>query len=409
VLQGDYLPRSVESIVGSRLETFPVVVLTGARQTGKSTLAHRVSEEERLYVTLDDVEVWEEATGGPDDLVARAPRMTLDEVQRSPDLLLAVKRAVDTHREPGRFLLTGSSNLLLMEKVSESLVGRADYLTLGPLTRRELLGLGRAGTWSVYFQEDVLRWREATLDPEPVPAGSWQELATTGGYPFPAHHLRSPEERGQWFDGYVRTYLERDLQDLSAVEQLGAFRRLMRAASLRVGQLLNQADLARDVGLPPTTAQRYVSLLETSYQVVLVEAFAVNRTKRLIKSPKIFWFDTGLALHLAGGIRPGGAHLENLVLGDLLAWREGKPRYPSILHWRTVKGAEVDLVVEWEGRALPVEVKSGKRIRAKDLAGLTTFLEEYPDLVPGALVLHDGTETYWIRDRILATPWWRVI
>lgn len=221
--------------------------------------------------------------------------------------------------------------------------------------------------------------------------------------------MDDPEARGAWFDGYVRTYLERDLRDLAAVENLADFQRLLRAACLRIGNILNQAELARDVGLPPSTAQRYLGLMETSFQLVRLPAFAVNRTKRLTKSPKLFWTDTGLALRVAGESRPRGAHLENLILTDLLAWKEGRPNAPQVLYWRTAKGAEVDFVIEWGDRVLPIEVKSGGRVRTGDVRHLQTFLDEYPDLAGGGVVLYDGSETFWVRDRILATPWRRVL
>lgn len=199
------------------------------------------------------------------------------------------------------------------------------------------------------------------------------------------------------------------MQRLTAIEHLADFQRLMRATCLRLGNVLNQAELARDVGLAPSTAQRYMGLMETSYQLIRVPAFAVNRTKRLVKSPKIYWSDTGLALFLSGETEPRSAHLENLVLTDLLAWREGRPRRPQILYWRTAKGEEVDFVVEWGDRILPVEVKGASRVRGSHVRHLESFLREYPDLAPGALLLYDGDETFWMRERILALPWWKVL
>lgn len=386
-----------------------MVVLTGARQTGKSTLVQHGALGARPYLTLDDIEIRDQAENAPELLLRRAERITLDEVQRAPDLLLAIKRDVDRDRRPGRFLLTGSANLLLLEKISESLAGRAVYLTLWPLTRRERLGLSETGLWSGFFDEDTGRWKEWLLDRESPEPESWRRLAITGGYPVPAHDLETEEARQQWFSGYVQTYLERDLQDLTAIQHLADYQRLMKAACLRLGNMMNQADLSRDVGLPPSTAQRYLDLMEVSYQLVRLEPFTVNRTKRLIKSPKIFWSDTGLALHLSGEAEPRGAHLENIVLDDLLAWREGRPRRPQLLYWRTSKGLEVDLVVEWGDRVLPIEVKSAPRVRTGDLKSLRVFLDEYADLAPAGLVLYDGTETYWVAERVLVTPWWRVI
>lgn len=400
------LPRLVSQPLALALRSFPVVVITGSRQTGKSTLV-RLSEE-RAYLTLDHLEVLERARKEPEALVRSAERMTLDEVQRSPDLLLAVKRAVDEHKVPGRFLLTGSANLLLMQKISESLAGRAAYLTLWPMTRREQLGVGTAGAWARLFEAEDSSWRDL-LEAETAEAEDWRDLARRGGYPIPAHELSDPEARALWFDGYTRTYLERDLQELSTVTSLVDFRRLMRAACLRLGNLVQQTDLGRDVGLPQPTVHRHLALLETSYQLVRVPAYAVNRTKRLIKTPKLYWCDTGLALHLAGETEPRGAHLENLVLADLLAWKDSRIPRPEILYWRTTTGEEVDFVIEWQGRVLPVEMKATSQPRLADARGLLAFRAEYSDISRPGLLLHTGTETGWIAQGVLAAPWWRVI
>jgi len=291
----------------------------------------------RPYFTLDDLDVLEQAIDAPDDLVARAERLTLDEVQRAPQLLLAVKRAVDRQRRAGWFLLTGSANLLLMHQVSETLAGRATYLTLWPMTRREQLGLGRAGIWQELLEAKDQEWPDL-IAAQPVAREDWRALARRGGYPVPALDLDSDDARATWFAGYVQTYLERDLRELSAIASLPDLRRLMRAVCLRLGQLLNQAELGRDVAVPQPTVHRWLNLLETSYQVVRLHPYAVNRTKRIIKTAKVYWADTGLALHLAGLGEPSGCHLENLVLNDLLAWRDARLDRPEVLYWRTARG-----------------------------------------------------------------------
>ena len=175
--------------------------------------------------------------------------------------------------------------------------------------------------------------------------------------------LDTAEDRDIWFDGYVRSYLERDLQELSAIAALPDFRRLMRAACLRLGQLVNQTELGRDVALPQPTVHRYLHLLETSYLLVRLPAYAVNRSKRLIKSPKLYWGDTGVGLYLAQGVEPDGVHLENLVLHDLLAWRDARLDRAEVFYWRTAIGEEVDFVIEAGGRLLPIEVKATGRPR----------------------------------------------
>lgn len=402
------LPRLTARPLERAVEEFPVTVVTGARQTGKSTLVREVADlGDRRYLTLDDFDVRARAEEAPGALVRDARSLTLDEVQRSPGLLHAVKRSVDEDRRPGRFLLTGSANLLLMEAVSETLAGRAVYLTLWSLTRRERLGEGACGRWELLLERDPARWPEA-LGRVDATREPWREVARRGGYPPAALHHRSAEARSRWFDGYIQTYLERDLQSLRAVERLPEFRRLMRASSLRVGQLLNQTELGRDVGLPQPTARRYLGLLETSYQLVKLEPFSVNRTKRLIKSPKLYWSDTGLAHHLAGGGEPGGPLFENLVLTDLLAWRDASGGRAEILYWRTASQQEVDFVVETPDRVLPVEVKTASRLRPSDARHLRAFLEEYPDLADGGVILYTGDETEWIVDDVLAVPWWKV-
>lgn len=405
----DVLPRLLSEPLSHAAAVMPVVVVSGARQTGKSTLVRDLAPgRDRLYFTLDDFDVLDQARSAPDDLVERGRRITLDEVQRAPDLMLAVKRAVDERRQKGRYFLTGSANLLLMRRVSETLAGRAVYLTLWPMTRREQLGAGRAGFWTELIAAPDDAWDEVVLSTD-APAEDWRAFAARGGYPTPALELDSRADRDVWFAGYVRTYLERDVQDIASIAALPDLRRLMRAACLRIGQLANQTELGRDVALPQPTVHRYLNLLETSYQLVRLPAYSVNRTKRLIKSPKLYWGDTGLALHLSGLGRPEGAHLENAVLLDLLAWREGQREAAEILYWRTASGEEVDFVIETGGTLVPIEVKATTRPRPSDAKGLRAFREEYPDICRTALLIHTGDSVEWLARGILAVPWWRAI
>lgn len=396
--------------------------MTGARQTGKSTLARELERGARTYLTLDDYGVLDQARREPDALLSRAPRLTLDEIQRAPELLLAIKRAVDADRTAGRFLLTGSANLDLMKGVSETLAGRAVYVTLWPMTRGEAAGTGSAGRWNVFLDEHPRRWIDALVhDEDPAPtdpppsdstergSATWEGLARRGGYPFPALNLASAADRTAWFEAYLRTYLERDLRQLAAIENLVGFQRLVRATALRLGGTSNQASLARDAGIPPTTAQRYLDLLEVSYQLLRVESYTASPNKRLVKQPRLYWSDPGLALHLAGGIDPTGAHLENLIACDLFAWRETRAQRPNILFWRTSKGIEVDFVIETPGALVPVEVKSRRQLRISDARHLASFMRDYGEAVPAGVIVHGGRDTYWLTERILAIPWRRAI
>ena len=403
-----HLPRFVAKDLEDRMRVMPAVVVAGARQTGKSTLARACGPEARRYLSLDDFDVLDLARRDPDALVAGNEPVTLDEVQREPGLLSVVKRVIDRGRRPGQFLLTGSANLLMMRRVSESLAGRASYLTLWPMTRREQLGRGLCGAWEELIETPGVGWLDV-LGAGMDEAEDWRALARRGGFPVPAVHLETAAERDIWFDGYVRTYLERDLQALSSIAALPDFRRLMRAACLRIGGLVNQTGLGRDVGLPQPTVHRYLNLLETSYLLVRIPAYSVNRTKRLMKSAKLYWGDTGLALHLAGESEPRGAHLENLALQSLVAWRDAGLHRAEILHWRTAAGEEVDFVIEVGDRLLPIEVKATTRPRLSDARHLKAFRDEYGERARTGLLLHDGKKLEWLAPHVLAAPWWRVL
>jgi len=411
-LHNAFIPRLLTPVVEESLRQFPVVVLTGARQTGKSTLVqHLPSAGARRYLTLDDLDLQARARHAPDVVLEEGDRLTLDEVQRAPDLLLAIKRAVDRERRKGAFLLTGSANLLLMRKVSESLAGRAAYLTLLPMTEREKRGSPDPGPWGRLVKAESTKDLARGLEGNGRVTAEWAERALIGGYPSVVL-AGSSQERARWFDGYVRTYLERDLQEIASISALADFRRLMGLAALRLGQILNQSELGRDAALSQPTVHRYLNLLETSYQLVRIPAFARSRTRRLIKSPKMYWGDTGLAAFLIGLADAeearrhplAGALLENMVLAQLLAWREIEVPRPEISYWRTAAGAEVDFVVESRGKLFPIEVKASRRARPEDARAVEGFLDEHPRTAPVGLLLYGGKETVRVSSRVLAAP-----
>jgi uncharacterized protein len=410
------LPRAAAPLLASALRAMRVVVVTGPRQVGKSTFVeYHPSLAGLPYVSLDEPALLLRARDNPLAFVRSQSRMIIDEVQRVPDLVLAIKSVVDRQRPAirGQYVLTGSANLLMMKQVGDSLSGRAHYLRVWPMTRSEQLGLGGTGSWSGFFENEVNGWLDLVRRSN-LPRADWREQCAKGGFPevAVAAHGLSAADRTLWFDGYVATYLERDLRDLAAVADLGDFQRLMQAAALRIGNLLNQSELGRDVQLPAMTVHRYLNLLETSCQIIRLQAYAVNRTTRLIKTPKLYWNDVGLALHLAArgaDLRPDGAHLENLVLCDLLAWRDLQTPRAEVSYWRTAAGHEVDFVVEWRRGLVGVEVKAGKQPTLRDVKGLRAFLDEHPRAARGGIVLHGGDDSYWLDERILAVPWWQVM
>ena len=377
-------PRLQSPILAQVLTQYPVVVVHGARQTGKTTLVQESPiGQGRTFLSLDDFDVRDVAQSDPTALFIGRDCITLDEIQRQPDLLLAIKADVDRQRQPGRFLLTGSANLLLMERVADTLAGRAVYFSLPPLTWAEIEECGYGRTLDLLIEQETMDQVVRALPSSvPEPNRPLQEAVRAGGYPVPAL-AADTGFRARWFDGYVQTYLERDLRQLSAIDQLMEFRRLMQLCAVHNGRLLNIASLAADAGLAAATARRYINLLETSFQLTRVPAYAVNRGKRLVKAPKLLWTDTGLAAHLAGIAdsdslvegREWGFWLESWVGNHLLVWAGLRVPRLNITHWRTSNGREVDFVIETGRRLIPVEVKATPRPSSRDLAGLNAILD----------------------------------
>lgn len=402
-----YYERWLTPLLQSVADEHPVIVLTGARQVGKSTLLRQAEPFRHWrYHTMDDFDTLRRAADNPQGLWAGTNQVVFDEVQKAPQLLPAVKRAVDENPGRLRFVLSGSANLLLMRQVSESLAGRAIYFVLNPITLGEvkgrlpltLLSEALAGRWP--SETDL-----AESPPDPVPLlqrGFMPRLLT----------LKTPDAWLRWWEGYVATYLERDLRQVSQIDGLLDFRRVMELLALRTGQLLNQSELARDARLSQPTIHRYLNLLEATHLFERLPAYTVSYTSRLMKSPRAFWTDPGLAVFLSGYFdqaslrksRELGAYFETMIFLHLRGLVDLLTPRARLYFWRTRAGAEIDFVVEHGRRLLAIEVKMTDNPGYRHTAALRQFAQEYTQ-ASGGILLHGGANIRRLDENIVAIPW----
>ncbi len=409
-----YRPRALAPLARRALREMPVVVVTGLRQSGKSTfLLREKGLAGRRYLTLDDPALLAAARADPQAFVRSDEPLTIDEAQKCPALLTAIKREVDRARRPGRYLLSGSANFALLQGITESLAGRALYLTLHPFTRREL-------TARLSSPPFVRRAFDAGAPPQrQAPAAVSRQAIVRGGLPpvclaGPAGGLAGLGEAPQpalWFKGYEQTYLERDVRALARIGDLVPFRTLLQLAALRTAQVLSASELGRDAKLNAVTVARYLSLLEASFVIRRVAPFLANRASRLIKSPKLYLADAGLACHLAGvdeaRLRAGdpmsGALLETYAAQNLAAILDAEWPEARLAYWHVQGRHEVDFVIEAGRECLAVEIKAASRWDERDLAGLRAFLAKTP-ACRAALLAYGGAETVKLGERLWAVP-----
>lgn len=399
-----FYPRFVLARVHQALRDTPVVILNGPRQCGKTTLVGQLIGGHRSYLTLDDDTVLASARSDPAGFLRGLDRASLDEVQRAPELLRAIKRAVDQDRRPGRFLLTGSADLLALPRVSESLAGRMEVITLLPLAHSELLRR-RSRFLDHAFMGKLGSVTSPILGPDLV------ELVVSGGYPELL--ARAPSRRQQWARDYTRAVITRDVRDIAEVARLDEMPRLMRALAHRAGQLLNFAELGGQLGLDAKTARRYLGILEQVYLVRRVEPWFTNRLKRMIKTPKLHFLDTGLlaalrgltAERLSSDREALGALLESFVFSEvakLISWAD---REVTVHHYRDKDQHEIDLVLEREdGAMVGIEVKASATVTDHDFGGLRRLAHACGDRFKLGLVLYDGETSVPFGERLFAGP-----
>jgi len=401
----DYIPRCIEPVIRQAVTEFPVVALIGPRQSGKTTLLKQLFGYDYAYVSLEPPDVRMAAATDPRAFIALyPPPVIFDEVQYVPELFPYIKEQVDADRDSvGRYLLTGSQNLLLTQQITESLAGRIAMMTLLPLSLNEI---AQTGPGRLPWEKGGLPVR---MNESRVGNRLWPDLLR-GGYPELARH--PDRDTALWFAGYVQTYLERDVRNLRQIGDLTQFQIFLRALAARNAQLLNISDLARDLGVAVNTVKAWLSVLEATYQIYILRPYHANVGKRLIKRPKVYFMDTGILCYLTGLRDPahaaagpmGGSLIENAVLIEIIKYYMHRGIQPNMWFWRTAAGCEVDIIIESGGRLHPVEIKLSSTPKPAFARGIHEFTNIFGDRAASGYVIHMGDVQLPLGNGVTALP-----
>lgn len=398
-------PRFVEQRIRDALVDTRVVLVSGPRQSGKTTLGRKLANGGMTYLTLDNATVLDAAHSDPVGFVRGLDRAIIDEVQRAPGLMLALKESVDADRRPGRFLLTGSANLMLLPRVADSLAGRMEVMRLFPLAQCEIRGVN-SGFLSAAFAGEVPHVAEAMVGQDLVTA------VLAGGYPE-ALTRRSWMRRQDWYAGYVDAIVQRDVRDVAQVDQLQQMPKLLRVLGEHSGQLVNYSGIGASLGMNHVTTQKYVGVFESLFLVRTLPPWHDNQLKRLTKTPKLHFLDAGLLAalrdltpdRLRADRTPFGALLETFVLAELrklASWADGRFEFS---HFRDKEQNEVDIIIEnRQGRVVGIEVKAAATVTSSDFNGLRKLADACGDRFVLGLVLHDHDKTVPFGSRLAAAP-----
>lgn len=409
-----YKQRHIEQKVAILARHFKVIIIVGARQVGKTTLLCHLFPELK-HITFDPVQDLYNARQAPDLFLANFPApIILDEIQYVPELLAALKRKVDESPQMGQYFLTGSQNLAVLKSVAESLAGRAVVLHLGGMTVFEEEGVLGQDWVSHYLQE-----------PESLQPSMIKPLATSNTLfnqiwrgEFPAVMSLPEMAVSSYYASYLQTYIERDVRVVESIRDLHEFSRFLAIAAALTAQEINYAQLARELGLANTTATRWLDLLTYSYQWTEIWPYHGNSIKRVSKKRKGYITDTGMACYLQRISSPEalaghpllGSLFESFCVNMLKGICDGLNLSPQFYHWRSNGGAEVDVVMELNGRLYPIEIKCKTHVTRQDARGLKAFRETYPNqlMAPG-IIIYAGKQSYRLDDQVLVLPWNAVV
>lgn len=401
-----YIKRHAEVLISEALQGTPIVLVSGPRQSGKTTLVEQYVTEQRPYITLDDSGTLEAARRDPTGFIRSLGSAVIDEIQRAPELLLAIKIAVDMDKSPGRFLLTGSANVMTLPAIGDALAGRIAIVELLPLSQAELHGTTGA-LISHLFASGPL-----TFAPRPEFGAELHRLILAGGYPEPLQR-ESARRSAAWFDDYVRMVVDRDARESSNIEQLEQLPRLVPHLAEQAGQAVNISNLASALQLSRQTVIKYIEALERIYMVRALPPWFSDRVSRLVKTPKVQFFDSGLLAALRGvnqldPLQPPAvtdALFETFVhaeLRKLMSWSEVRT---TLCHFRTREQEEVDFVIEdARGRVVGIEIKSGATLRRSDFSGLRKLEAAARERFVRGLILHDHDSITPVSEKIQAAP-----